>query len=399
MSISSTATWFSMLKGSCGLSRSWLLLGSFATCLGHCPVPFTVVGQSSPLSLLASSLDLLPASFWCSSPSELLDFPLDFQPPPNIILDLLARLWTLAPGWSVVLLDSRATCMSDPPPSAADITQLTSAVRELSLAITAASPSVLEPSTPPGDWELIGEEISDFRLEQDTQVRVAASRVLEDGPGPTPQIDHATRKLSARHPGIDVRARRAFVAGYWARIALDTDTPYRLADPIPPLKYYWWVVLKCPAFEGAALFRDRRDFGRAIENDTDNCVYEAFPSFTEVEIFCCGANRPVPRLAAWRKRHSASSRTVSHPSSSGAHPRSWEGSVPCRPPSPFRSWRGMVGFFLLSLQVSWMRMYFWMLFLQRPRMSLAHQENSVQTSVRRMMMPTLFFWVGRLRSL
>lgn len=172
--------------------------------------------------------------------------------------------------------------MSDPPPSAADITQLTSAVRELSLAISAAAPTVLEPSTPPGDWELIGEEISDFRLEQDTQVRVAASRVLDDGPGPTPQIliDHATRKLSARHPGVDVRARRAFVAGYWARIALDTDTPYRLADPIPPLKYYWWVVLKRPAFEGAALFRDRVDFGRAIENDVDNCVYEAFPSFT-----------------------------------------------------------------------------------------------------------------------
>jgi len=115
--------------------------------------------------------------------------------------------------------------------------------------------------------------------------------VLDDGPGPTPQIliNHATRKLSARHPGVDVRARRAFVAGYWARIALDTDTPYRPADPIPPLKYYYWVVLKCPAFEGAALFRDRVDFGRAIENDVDNCIYEAFPSFTEVEIFCCGA--------------------------------------------------------------------------------------------------------------
>ena len=213
--------------------------------------------------------------------------------------------------------------MSDPAPSSAEITQLTSAVRELSLAISAAAPSVLEPTTPPGDWELIGEEISDFRFVEDTQVREASFRVVDDGPGPTPQIliDHATRKLSARHPGVDVRARRAFVAGYWARIALDTDTPYRLADPIPPLKYYWWVVLKCPAFEGAAVFRDRVDFGRAIENDVDNCVYEAFPSFAEVEIFCCGANRPVPRLAAWRRRHSVSSRTVSHPSSSGGRPR------------------------------------------------------------------------------
>ena len=62
LSISSTATWFSMLKGSCGLSRSCPLLGSFATCRGPCPVPFTVEGQSSPLSLLASSLDLPPAS-------------------------------------------------------------------------------------------------------------------------------------------------------------------------------------------------------------------------------------------------------------------------------------------------------------------------------------------------
>ena len=197
--------------------------------------------------------------------------------------------------------------------------------------------------------------------------------MLDDGPGPTPQIliNHATRKLSARHPGVDVRARRAFVAGYWARIALDTDTPYRPADPIPPLKYYYWVVLKCPAFEGAALFRDRVDFGRAIENDVDNCIYEAFPSFTEVEIFCCGANRPVPRLATWRRRHSASSRMVSQASSSGAHPRTWGRSALCRPRSPSLSCRGVVAYFLQCLQVFWMRTFFWMHMEQRLRPFLA----------------------------
>lgn len=249
---------------------------------------------------------------------------MDFHPTTNLVPDLLVLLWTLAPGWFVAPLAFPAICMSDPPPpSAADISQLTAAVRELSIALSTTAPAVLEPSTPPGDWELIGEELSDFRFEQDTQVREAAVRIVEEGPGPTPQvlIDHATRKLSARHPGVEVRARRAFVAGYWARIALETDTRYQLADPVPPLKFYYWVVLACPAFQGAALFRDRVDFGRAIENDTGNCIYEAFSSFTEVEIFCCGANRPVPRLATWRRRHSASSRMVSQASSSGAHPR------------------------------------------------------------------------------
>lgn len=212
--------------------------------------------------------------------------------------------------------------MSDPAPTESSISELTAAVRALTLAIGSpgSQPSVVESSSPLGDWELIGEEITDFRLEQDTEVRIAASRVLDDGPGPTPQIliDHATRKLSARHPGVETRARRAFVAGYWARIALDTETLYRQADPIPPLKYYYWVVLSCPAFEGAALFRDRVDFGRAIEQDVENSVFEAFPSFTEVEIFCAGANRPVPRLASWRRRQSSTSQTARPASSSGA---------------------------------------------------------------------------------
>lgn len=217
--------------------------------------------------------------------------------------------------------------MSDPAPSESSISELTSAVRALTLALGASPAStptqVLEPPTPPGDWELVGEEISDFRLEQDTEVRVAASRVSDEGPGPTPQIliDHATRKLSARHPGVETRARRAFEAGYWARIALETETIYRQADPIPPLKYYYWVVLCCPAFEGAALFRDRADFGRAIEGDVENSVFEAFPSFTEVEIFCCGANRPIPRLASWRRRQSNTSQTARAASSSGGRRR------------------------------------------------------------------------------
>ena len=211
--------------------------------------------------------------------------------------------------------------MSDPPPSSAEITALTAAVRELTLALQSPEPRVVELPTPPGHWEFVGTEIEDYRFAADLECRIAAQRNADEGPGDTPQIlvEHATTKLTGKSPGPVPRARRAFTAGFWAQIAVATSTQYQVAPPLANLKAYYWVVLKCPAFEGTGLFKARADFGRAIEDDVGGSVFEAFSSLTEVEIFCCAARVPVPRLVSWKRRRSDVLQTVSQASSSGAH--------------------------------------------------------------------------------
>lgn len=209
------------------------------------------------------------------------------------------------------------------PASSADIQGLTQAVRQLSVAISGQSP---EPATPSsqGGWSLVGEESVDIRFREDTECIASSHRVAEEGPGQIPEVllRFAESRLTAKRPGAAFRAQRAFEAGFWARIAVATDTPYQQRDPLPGFKIGHWIVLRCSAFEGRAWFTDRVDFGRAIEQDTANCVFESFASQTELEIFCAGASVPVPVLRTWRKQRSSVSKTGTQASSSGPqHPR------------------------------------------------------------------------------
>ena len=218
-------------------------------------------------------------------------------------------------------LDLPDTCMSDS--SAQAIAELTSAVQALTLAISgqATSATASSADSTPGDWEVIGSESQDVRIALDSKCVEVKQRAAEEGPGEIPPIllDIARSKLTAKPPGADFRAKRAFTAGFWARVAVNTSTPYRQADPVPGCKIQHWVVLSCPAFEGAARFTTRTDFGRAIEGDLHNSVYETFASQTELEIFCAGASAPLPALRTWRKPMSSSSRMGMPASSSGYH--------------------------------------------------------------------------------
>ena len=182
-----------------------------------------------------------------------------------------------------------------------------------------SGPSAFSAESSPGDWEVIGTESQDARIARDSFCAGVKGRAAEEGPGPIPPVllDIARSKLTSKPPGADFRAKRAFVAGFWARVAIDTDTPYVQADPLPECKIQHWIVLACPSFEGAARFTTRTDFGRAIEGDTRNSVYEAFASQTELEIFCAGASAPLPALRTWRKPRSNSSRMGMPASSSG----------------------------------------------------------------------------------
>lgn len=236
-------------------------------------------------------------------------------------LDLPLLSLLLGPNPYVPDLDWPGTCMSEPA-SSSDIQGLTQAVRQLSIAI---SGHPAEPATPssPGGWSLVGEESVDFRFREDIECVASSQRVAEDGPGPIPEVllRFAESRLTAKHPGAAFRAQRAFEAGFWARIAVATNTDYQLREPIPGFKIGHWIVLRCSEFGGRAWFTNRVDFGRAIEKDTASCVFESFASQTELEIFCAGASVPVPVLRTWRNQRSNASRRGTQASLSGPlHP-------------------------------------------------------------------------------
>ena len=67
--------------------------------------------------------------------------------------------------------------------SSQDITNLTAAVRDLALALR---PATAETESRLGDWELLGEEFTDWRAAANPDCQAVGRRHLEEGPGPLP---------------------------------------------------------------------------------------------------------------------------------------------------------------------------------------------------------------------
>ena len=184
------------------------------------------------------------------------------------------------------------------------------AIRALTLAVSGQSQENSSPAgseSTVGDWSVVGVEEQDIRISSDLNCIQVGQRVAEGGPGQIPPIllDIARSKLSSKSPGANFRAQNPFRAGFWAKIAVATSTVYQPIGPVPELKARHCIVLACPAFSGAARFTSRADFGRAIEADIKNSVFESFASQTELEIFCAGASVPLPALKTWRKQTSS----------------------------------------------------------------------------------------------
>ena len=93
--------------------------------------------------------------------------------------------------------------MSDPSTQA--ISELTSAVQALTLAISRQVPSDPASSTDssPGDWEVIGTETQNVHIALDSECVGVKHRGAEEGPGEIPPIllDIARSKLTAKPPG------------------------------------------------------------------------------------------------------------------------------------------------------------------------------------------------------
>ena len=160
---------------------------------------------------------------------------------------------------------------------------LTKAVQALTLVSGAASSSHLP--EPPTEWELIGGEAS--RSEKPLDLPEAVLHLVKS-------------RLSAKEPGAEERARRAFEAGIRAAAAIASGDRYLCEPPLADHAIGHWVVLRCG---------DRSPFRTQTKTDyklltqgSKDLVAEAFPSLCEVQVFCLGAQCEVPELQKWKKK-------------------------------------------------------------------------------------------------
>lgn len=153
------------------------------------------------------------------------------------------------------------------------------------------------------EWEVIEDCSLPCGVSEKELVRVHSCRGVESGPPPLPQFctDLAVRNLRGVDPGPHLRAERAFKAGYWSQVALETSTPYYWSDPIG-LTLGHWVVLRAGERETPVRFNKKSDFNLFVARIPEHdIVSEGFASITELSIYCVGAGIRLPKLKTWRK--------------------------------------------------------------------------------------------------
>ena len=203
--------------------------------------------------------------------------------------------------------------MSNPlPVSSSEVRELIASLNRLSIALESnlaqapsgsQSPRVVPSGDPESPWILVEEEETLPTGYKDSRI----SRIVEDGPGPTPPalISLGKSRLTGVDPGYETRVRRAYVAGFWAWAAVETHTEYTSADPIC-LPDTHFVVLRAWTFNPRHVqlpvrVRTKSDLTQLLGPlPAPGAIVQGFSSLTEVQVFCGGANVSVPPLYQWR---------------------------------------------------------------------------------------------------
>lgn len=186
------------------------------------------------------------------------------------------------------------------------VRDLTTAVQNLSLAAQTLSRHVVSAPSPavvPEGWEVVEEETAPYPTLAE-KLRVESScRGAEEGPLETPPacLDLARRRLTSVSIGAEARAHRAFQAGFWAKVAIDSHTPYVCQESLPELKISHWIVLSSSKHSSPFRVCSRKSF-EELTRGSEGIVVERFASLAEVQIFCLGAQAPVPQLLSCRKQ-------------------------------------------------------------------------------------------------
>lgn len=148
--------------------------------------------------------------------------------------------------------------------------------------------------TPPGDWEVENNKLKAF-----LQFRGA-----DQGPPPTPDF---LLHLLDESVGVFNRsdqedwARPSFWAGYWARAALTTNTPWT-SDYLPEHPVYW-IVLRGGDWEEPSVFESLAEVNRFVSRTpTDQHIIQPLLDYIEIFIFCSGASIGPPGRWLWTRR-------------------------------------------------------------------------------------------------
>ena len=186
-----------------------------------------------------------------------------------------------------------------------DINALVEAVRALSLQVDHLAQAFDKQDIKrfADEWEVIEECSLPCGATPQQLTALYHFRTAEDGPPSLPAYcsDLAVRSLKGVDPGPLVRADRAFKAGFWSKIAVETHTPYYWADPIGVASCHW-VVLRAGERLTPVRFNRKSDYNLFVSGIREHdIVSESFASLTELSIYCVGAGIRLPALKVWRK--------------------------------------------------------------------------------------------------
>lgn len=143
------------------------------------------------------------------------------------------------------------------------------------------------------EWEVIESEIpGGYPKAKDLQKTHWGG--VEDPPDVPSFAFSLGKRLTGADVGAETPVRRAFVAGFHAKIAIDIHTNYEEKPPLA-LGNTQWVVVRGSALGRLIRVPTKRDLGLAIAG-ASNPVYQGFASATEAFIFCIGCGIQPPSI-------------------------------------------------------------------------------------------------------
>ena len=290
-------------QDACGWIACLLGVLCFVTCPGGLPALPTVVVLFGSLWLralaLGSSLAFCLPSSVCFT---FLDFASHWISPLSLITP--ARKLDFIPPYIGGLV-FQGICMSDVP-----LTYLRSRLAEASSHLRKASDLLAEityllptEGTASGsgssDWVVLEPPQAPFPEDFIYIANTLKFRGVENGPGETPHcvLVAAQRYFSGFVLGPVPSAEIPFRAGFWASIALATHTPYSPCSPLCKGTPAHWV---CLFLTEESDYRTSSEAEARLFVQDRQVAIQGLSTFTEVEIFCLGASRPIPRWVKCR---------------------------------------------------------------------------------------------------
>ena len=103
------------------------------------------------------------------------------------------------------------------------------------------------------------------------------------------------------------RIRRAFTAGFWAKISVDCGVKLSGPEPLKLRDTQFLVVRAIGLPYPVCVLKEERDLLVGQGSQALSC---GFPSLAEVQAFCCGAGFEVPASYKWKNSASSSATRV-----------------------------------------------------------------------------------------